>query len=86
MILVRGNRYSLHPNGDTIPCLNCSHNIAEQVSGSTMIYLGKLDGHNFFIYDNPPECPQCHFFMRHHIEGAAIIDVTDEFRKLLDKK
>lgn len=83
MELVRGNGYQIKTK-DAV-CLNCSSDMNEVIDGSVLVYLGKLDGRDFFIYDNPPACPQCYHSLRYHVE-KFIIEVTDEFQKMLDKK
>ena len=84
-MLERGLVYQFNPPVPVL-CLNCSEDLTEQVKKSLMIYLGKLDGQDFFIYDNPPQCPSCNFSLRYHHERQFNIEVTDEFAKLLDKK
>lgn len=84
MELIRGNPYIINPQSP-ITCLNCGFDMTEVIRGSLLIYLGKLDGRDMFLYDNPPACPLCYHFLRYHIE-KFVLEVTDEFQKMLDKK
>jgi len=84
MTLERGWVYNFNPDHPVI-CLNCGEDLSEQAKKSLLIYLGKLDGEDLFIYNTPPECPVCHHVLRWHVHQWRI-DVTDEFRKLLDRR
>ena len=84
MEFVRGQFYQFNPK-PPVPCLNCSGDMTDQVTGVHLLYIGKLDGHDYFIYDVPPKCSQCQHVLRYHVDGAAVIDVTAEFQKMLDK-
>lgn len=84
MELIRGNKY-LVSQGVPINCETCKNDVSEVFRDSVLLYLGVLDGYDFFIYDQPPQCPHCRSITRYHI-AKPVFDVTEEFRKLLDKK
>lgn len=86
-MLERGRAYAFRPN-QPVFCSQCTSEITQEMDGRLMIYLGVLDEiQHVFVYDDPPKCGNCGFVFRWHIDHAQPpIDVTAEFRDLLDKK
>ena len=82
---MRGGTYCIDPKSPAI-CEMCGSDVTELIRDIVMIYMGKLDGLDFFLYDNPFECPTCHRVFRYHLEkGGAPMDVTKEFENLTKK-
>ena len=87
VILERGKYYTFRPVNPVF-CMQCVSEITQEMDGKLMIYLGVLDAISYlFVYNDPPQCKHCGFSFRWHVEHVnPPIEVTAEFRGLLDKK
>lgn len=66
-------------------CMNCGSDVYYVMYGRIMVYKGYWDGCHRFEYIAPFMCPGCQTWFITHTDTGQM-DVTEEFRKLLDKK